>query len=111
MSTQYKKIQKKTAPKTDAVTKSNLKPKASRDLLLIILIVFTLLILALAWSNMDYLGRGMYACLSVGMIVVYVNRHANFSDTVHRILIGVSLATLCASIGLLGLSVYYQFFA
>lgn len=111
MSTQYKKIQKKTAPKNNAVAKSNLKPKASRDLLLIILIVFTLLILGLAWSNMDNLGRGMYACLSVGMIVVYVNRHANFSDKVHRILIGVSLAALCSSIALLCLSVYYQFFA
>jgi len=110
MSTQYKKIQKKNAAQETSAAKSNLKPKASRDLLLIFLIVFTVLILVLAWSNLDNLGRGMYACLSVGMIVVYVNRHANFSDKVHKILIGVSLFTLCASIGLLGLSVYNQFF-
>lgn len=111
MSTQYKKIQKKNLSKNSPSSKTNLKPKASRDLLLIILIVFTALIMVLAWTNLDNLGKSMYACLFLGMVVVYVNRHANFSDQTHKILIGVSLFTLCASVVLLGVSVYYQFFA
>ena len=111
MSTQYKKIQKKNAPKSTNSTKANLKPKASRDLLLIILIVFTAVIMVLAWTNLDLPGKSMYACLFVGMVIVYVNRHANFNEKVQKILIGVSMFTLLASIVLLGVSVYYQFFA
>ncbi|MCR5176150.1 MAG: hypothetical protein K6C05_04810 [Anaerovibrio sp.] len=110
MSTQYKKIQKKNTHTNPKAEKTNLKPKASRDLLLIILIVFTAVILVLAWPNMDVLGRSMYVCLSIGMVIVYVNRHANFSEKTHKILIYVSLFTLFSSVALLALSVYQQFF-
>ncbi|ORU00917.1 hypothetical protein D081_0365 [Anaerovibrio sp. JC8] len=112
MSTQYKKIQKKNAPAADAgQAKSNMKPKASRDLLLLIMMAFSVLIMALGWEALDSIGVAMYTCLIIGMGVVYVNRHGNFTDKVHRILVGVSMGTLFASVGLLGLSVYMQYFA
>ena len=60
MATQYKKIQNKIHPKEDDKPKADLKPKASRDALLLVLIAVTLVILVLAWSNMDGIGRGMY---------------------------------------------------
>lgn len=111
MSTQYKKIQNKVHPKEDAPAKTDLKPKASRDALLLVLIVVTLVILCLAWGNMDGLGRGMYGCLLVGMVVVYLNRRMNLTDNAHKMLIGVSSFLLVAAIALLGLSMYYQFWA
>ena len=110
MSTQYKKIQNKIAPQSEAPEK-NLKPKASRDVLLLILIGLTLIILIAAWPNLDSIGRGMYASLFAGMIVVYVNRHANFSEKLKKILIGVSLTLLLLCMILLGTSIYFQFFA
>lgn len=113
MSTQYKKIQNKIAPKEEATAdKKDLKPKASRDMLLLVLIVLTAIIMALAWQNpeFDNTGRGMYGCLLAGMIVVYVNRRGGFSDKVKKILIGVSTTLLILCVGLLGLSMYHQFF-
>ncbi|MGM9540347.1 hypothetical protein [Anaerovibrio sp.] len=110
MATQYKKIQNKIHPKEDVKGKPDLKPKASRDALLLVLIAVTLVILVLAWNNMDGIGRGMYGALFVGMVIVYVNRRMEFSDTVRKVLIGVSSALMLASICLLGLSMYHQFF-
>ncbi|WP_027397622.1 hypothetical protein [Anaerovibrio lipolyticus] len=112
MSTQYKKIQKNLSPAADAAnSKSNMKPKASRDLLLLIMIALTMFVMALGWQTLDQIGVAMYTCLMIGMVVVYINRHGNFTDKVHRILVGVSMGTLFASVGLLGLSVYMQYFA
>ena len=111
MSTQTKKIQKKIAPKDPVAKESNLKPKASRDILLLILIGMTLLILVAAWPNLDTIGRGMYASLFAGMVVVYINRHANFSEKVKKILIVVSLSLLFLCLLLLCLSIYFQYFA
>ena len=63
MATQYKKIQNKIHPKDEKKENVDLKPKASRDALLLVLIAVTLIILVLAWSNMDGIGRGMYGAL------------------------------------------------
>ena len=110
MATQYKKIQNKIHPKDEKKENVDLKPKASRDALLLVLIAVTLIILVLAWSNMDGIGRGMYGALFVGMVIVYINRRMEFSDQVRKVLIGVSSALILASICLLGLSMYNQFF-
>lgn len=110
MATQYKKIQNKIHPKEDEKPKADLKPKASRDALLLVLIAVTLVILVLAWSNMDGIGRGMYGAMFVGMVIVYINRRMEFSDNVRKALIAISSALMLASICLLGLSMYNQFF-
>lgn len=109
MATQYKKIQNKIHPKETPKEGMDLKPKASRDALLLVLIAVTLLILIMAWSNMDGVGRCMYSALFVGMVIVYINRRMTFSDKVRKVLIGVSSALMLASICLLGLSMYNQF--
>ena len=44
MATQYKKIQNKLHPKEAEQGKTDLKPKASRDALLLVLIALTLVI-------------------------------------------------------------------
>lgn len=112
MSTQYKKIQKKNAAAVGIdKEKSNMKPKASRDMLLLIMIALTVFIMALGWQTLDQLGVAMYTCLTIGMVLTYINRHGSFTDQVHRILIWVSMGTLFSSIVLLGLSVYMQYFA
>ena len=113
MATQYKKIQNKIGPKEDTTAgKADLKPKASRDMLLLVLIVLTAIIMALAWQNpeFDATGRGMYGCLLAGMIVVYINRRGGFSDTVKKSLIAVSTTLLVLCIVLLGFSMNHQFF-
>ena len=53
MATQYKKIQNKLHPKEAEQGKTDLKPKASRDALLLVLIALTLVILAIGWNTMD----------------------------------------------------------
>lgn len=110
MATQYKKIQNKIHPKKADEQKVDLKPKASRDALLLVLIAVTLFILVMAWGNMDGIGRTMYSALFVGMVIVYVNRRMEFSDNVRKVLIGISSALMLGSICLLGLSMYNQFF-
>ena len=60
MSTQYKKIQKNLSPAADAAnSKSNMKPKASRDLLLLIMIALTMFVMALGWQTLDQIGVAM----------------------------------------------------
>ncbi len=109
MATQYKKIQNKIHPKEQESVKEDLKPKASRDALLLVLIAVTALVLVLGWNTMDDIGHAMYAALVVGMGTVYINRRMTLSENVHKILIGISSTLLVVSIGLLGYSMYVQF--
>lgn len=114
MATQTRKIKNKIAPRAQEKAKqeaAKLKPKASRDIMLIAMIALTAIILILAWPNMDQVGRGMYGCLLGGMVVVYVNRHMDFTERVKKILIVVSLTALTACLILLGYSIYTQYFA
>lgn len=86
MATQYKKIQNKIHPKEQESVKEDLKPKASRDALLLVLIAVTALVLVLGWNTMDDIGHAMYAALVVGMGTVYINRRMTLSENVHKIL-------------------------
>ena len=111
MATQYKKIQNKLHPKEDEQKKTDLKPKASRDALLLVLIAMTIVILAVGWSTMDDIGHAMYGFMTVGMIIVYINRRlTNLSENVRKGLIALSSTLLLGSIVMLGYSVYLQFF-
>lgn len=109
MATQYKKIQNKLHPKEDEKAKADLKPKASRDALLLVLIVVTFIILLLGWSTMDEIGQMMYGVLLAGMAIVYLNRRLELSQQMHSILIAVSSTLLLSSVGLLAYSMYVQF--
>ena len=110
MATQYKKIQNKLHPKEQPTEKQDLKPKASRDALLLVLIAMTVVILVIGWSTMDNLGHAMYASMLVGMVIVYLNRRlTNISENVRKVLIGISSAALLGSIAMLGYSMYLQF--
>ena len=109
MATQYKKIQNKLHPKDDEQAKADLKPKATRDALLLVLIAVTLFILVVGWSTLDDIGHAMYTVLMIGMVVVYLNRRLNLSKQMHTALIAVSSTMLVTSIGLLGYSLYIQF--
>lgn len=109
MSTQYKKIQNKIHPKEDGKEKTDLKPKATRDALLLVLIAVTLVILILGWNTMDSIGHAMYTVLFIGMGVVYLNRRLKLSDQMHQILIATSSTMLVAAIGLLCYNFYLQF--
>ena len=111
MATQYKKIQNKLHPKEAEQSKTDLKPKASRDALLLVLIALTLVILAIGWNTMDDIGRAMYGFMVAGMVIVYLNRRlTNLSENIRKCLIAVSSTLLLGSIVMLGYSVNLQFF-
>ena len=111
MATQYKKIQNKLHPQEAEQGKTDLKPKASRDALLLVLIALTLIILAIGWNTMDDIGHAMYGFMVAGMVIVYLNRRlTNLSENIRKCLIAVSSTLLLGSIVMLGYSVYLQFF-
>lgn len=109
MSTQYKHLQNKLHPEKKA--KKNMKPKAPRDLMLIILICLTIIIMILAWHNLDTLGISMYASLVVSMLLVYTNRHGDFSEKEHKYLKWLSMSFVALCLILFGTVTYLQFFA
>ena len=99
MATQYKKIQNKLHPKEAEQGKTDLKPKASRDALLLVLIALTLVILAIGWNTMDDIGHAMYGFMVAGMVIVYLNRRlTNLSENIRKCLIAISSTLLLGSI-------------
>ena len=110
MATQYKKIQNKLHPKEQPAEKQDLKPKASRDALLLVLIAMTVVILIIGWSTMDDIGHAMYGFMLVGMVIVYLNRRlTSISENVRKGMIALSSTLLLGSIVMLCYSMYLQF--
>ena len=108
MARQYKRIQQKISPKVKKAG-NTFKPKQSRDLMLIILICLTLVVLLMAWHNLDNLVISMYISLIVSMLIVYANRHGNFSEKEHLWLSRLSLASIVVCLGLFAATTYFQF--
>ncbi len=110
MARESKKIRRKVEPDYGK-KKSDLKPKAPRDRMLLILIALTVFVMGMGYQNLDAIGLAMYATLLISMVIVYINRHSEFSESTHRILTWVSLVTSVSTIGLFGYSTYLNFFA
>jgi len=108
MARQYKRIQRKISPNLKK-TGSNFKPKQSRDLMLIILICLTLVVLLMAWHNLDNLGISMYISLIISMLIVYANRHGDFNEKEHLWLSRLSLVSIVICLGLFAATTYFQF--
>lgn len=110
MARESKKIRRKVEPEYGK-KKSDMKPKAPKDRMLLVLIALTVFVMGMGYQNLDGVGLAMYAMLLVSMVVVYINRHSELSESTHRFLTWFSLATSIACIGLFGYSTYLNFFA
>ena len=110
MSTQTKRIQNKISPKEKVEkVKSDLKPKQSRDLLLLLLMGMTIFIMILGHENIDTMGFSMYGTMLVSMMLMYINRHMDMSEAAHKALTILVLIGVAAIIGLMAANIYFQF--
>ncbi len=110
MSTQTKRIQNKISPKEKVEkVKSDLKPKQSRDLLLLLLMGMTIFIMILGHENIDTMGFSMYGTMLVSMMLMYINRHVDMSEAAHKALAILVLIGVAAIIGLMAANIYFQF--
>ena len=109
MAKQYKKLQNKIHPKTKEAPAP--KEKIGKDYFLLVMIGFTLIILALGWSHLDSMNKVMYVLLTISLSLTYARRHANLTDSQRIYVDRASFASIGLAAALFLLIAYQQYFA
>ncbi len=107
MAKQSKKIQHKIAPKKQETTPAPKPP--GKDYVLLFVIAFTLGMSILGWGTFDNLNRGMYAMLSLSLIMTYTQRHAKLSEERLTLVSRIGLAAMILAIALFGVTLYQRY--
>lgn len=102
-----KKIQHNIAPKKQETTPQPKPP--GKDYVLLFVIAFTLGMSILGWGTFDNLNRGMYAMLSLSLIMTYTQRHANLSEERQAWVSRIGIAAMIIAIALFGVTMYHQY--
>lgn len=107
MSKQYRKLQEKLYQK-----QSDNKPaekKIGKDYVLMAVTVFTVLVTAAGWMQLDNMSRGMYSLLSVSLILTYARRHAQLSEKTAVLVERGSLVTMVLAVLLFLATLFMHF--
>ena len=107
MSRQYRKLQEKLYQKPSE--KKPAEKKIGRDYVLMAVTVFTVLVTAAGWMQLDNVSRGMYSLLSISLILTYARRHANLSEKAAVLVERGSLITMALAVVLFFVSLYVHF--
>lgn len=107
MAKQYKKLQNKIHPKA----KTAPKEKIGNDYLLMVMIGFTVIILALGWSHLDSMNKAMYVLLTLSLSLTYARRHAKLTDNQRVYVDRASFASIGLAAALFLIIAYNQYFA
>jgi hypothetical protein len=106
MAKQSKKILHKIEPHQDEQKKPT---KPSRDIFLILVICFTIVVLGFGWTRFGILDRGMYIMLAISLVLTYMHKHADVSDEVMTWLDRISMACIAAALGIFAVICYNTF--
>ncbi|MCI7056059.1 hypothetical protein HF878_04560 [Selenomonas bovis] len=107
MSRQYRKLQEKLYQKPSE--KKPAEKKIGRDYVLMAVTVFTVLVTAAGWMQLDNVSRGMYSLLSVSLILTYARRHANLSEKAAVLVERGSLVTMVLAVLLFLATLFVHF--
>ena len=95
MSRQYRKMQEKLYKKPE---KKPAEKKIGKDYVLMAVTVFTVLVTAAGWMQLDNLSRSMYSLLSISLILTYARRHADLSERAALLVERGSLVTMVLAV-------------
>ncbi len=95
MSRQYRKMQEKLYKKPE---KKPTEKKIGKDYVLMAVTVFTVLVTAAGWMQLDNLSRSMYSLLSISLILTYARRHADLSERAALLVERGSLITMVLAV-------------
>ncbi len=109
MAKQYKKLQNKIHPKKKEAPAK--KEKIGKDYFLLAMIGFTVIVLALGWSHLDDLNKGMYVLLTLSLGLTFTRRHADLSENAQIYVDRASFAAIGMAAALFLFIAYQQFIA
>ena len=108
-----KKIKKniQSQAKTQEVSKPKEKKRTGKDILLIVVISFTLMVTIAAWENLNPLNRALYVMLLTSLSLTYVRRQFNLSERLENWVDRASVVAMGFALALFAVVMYYQIFA